>query len=113
MKRLMHLAVARRLLVALSAAVAVAVSAGPASAADLCVGAGNGCFATLQAAVGAAHDGDTIHVGKGTFAGGVTIDKSVALVGEGAKASVVSGGGPVLTIFRQEAPAALSCRSAG
>src|SRR4051812_1785798 len=98
----------RRLLVALGAALAVvAVSAGPSSAADLCVGAGSGCSATLQAAVAAAHDGDTIHVGKGTFAGGVTIDKSIALVGEGARASVISGGGPVLTIFRETAPAAL------
>ena len=113
MKRLMHLAATRRLLVALSAAVAVAISAGPASAADLCVGAGNGCFATLQAAVDASQDGDTIHIGKGTFAGGVTIDKSVALVGKGAKASIVSGGGPVLTIFREEAPAALSVSITG
>jgi hypothetical protein len=108
MKRLMHLATTRRLLVTLSAAVTVAVSAGPASAADLCVGAGTGCLATLQAAVDTAHDGDTIHIGSGTFAGGVTIDKSVALVGKGANASIVSGGGPVLTIFREQAPATLS-----
>jgi hypothetical protein len=97
----------------LLAVVAIAVSAGPASAADLCVGAGSGCFATLQAAVDAAHDGDTIHVGRGTFAGGVTIDKSVALVGEGANASIVSGGGPVITIFREAAPAALSVSISG
>ena len=62
----------------------------------------------MQAAVAAAHDGDTIHVGKGTFAGGVTIDKSVALVGQGANASVLAGGGPVLTIFKESAPTELS-----
>ena len=36
-----------------------------------------GCFSTLKAAVGAAHDGDTIAIAPGTFAGGVTIDVSV------------------------------------
>ena len=48
MNRLMHLATTRRLLVTLSAAVAVAASAGPASAADLCVGSGAGCLATCR-----------------------------------------------------------------
>ncbi len=80
------------------------VTAGPASAADLCVGSGAGCFRALQAAVDAANDGDTIHVRRGTFAGGVSIDKSIALVGSGAHATVISGGGPVLTIFREAAP---------
>jgi hypothetical protein len=95
------------LLAALGAAVAAGVAAVPAFAADLCVG-GGGCYATLQSALTAAHDGDTIHVGKGTFAGGVLIDKSVALVGQGANASIVSGGGPVLTIFKESAPTELS-----
>ena len=61
------------------------LGAGPASAADLCVGGGPGCFATLQGAVDASQDGDTIYVRRGTFAGGVTIDKSVALVGAGSR----------------------------
>jgi hypothetical protein len=93
---------------AIAVCVLAGATAGQAAAADLCVGSGGGCFATLQAAVAAAHDGDTIHVGTGTFAGGVTIDKSVALVGQGANASVISGGGPVLTIFRETAPEGLS-----
>jgi len=63
----------------------------------LCVG-GPGCYPTLQAAVAAANDGDTIRVNAGTFAGGVTIAKSVKLVGAGASATVIAGGGPVLTI---------------
>jgi hypothetical protein len=83
-------------------------AAGPASAADLCVGAGGGCFATLQAAVNAAHDGDTIHLRRGTFAGGVTIDKSVTIAGAGSHATTIAGGGPVLTIFREPNPAGLS-----
>ena len=80
------------------------LGAGPASAADLCVGAGAGCFATLQGAVVAAHDNDTIRVGRGTFAGGVTIDKSISLVGAGSTSTIIKGGGPVLTIFRETAP---------
>ena len=64
----------------------------------LCVGTGHSCFGTLQAAVDAARDGDTVNIGPGTFAGGVTIDLSVNLVGAGAEETVISGGGPVLTI---------------
>jgi hypothetical protein len=77
-----------------------AMTAGADSAAttNLCVGAGAGCYTTLQAAVDAAHDGDTILIGPGTFAGGVTIDKSVKLVGAGSGRTTISGGGPVLTV---------------
>jgi hypothetical protein len=87
----------------LAICVLIGVTAGPASAADLCVG-GSGCFATLQGAVDAADDGDTIHVRRGTFAGGVTIDKSVTLAGTGSRSTIIQGGGPVLTIFREAAP---------
>ena len=52
-------------------------------AANLCVGGGPGCFSTLQAAVSAAHDGDTITIAPGRYAGGVTIDVSVKIVGAG------------------------------
>jgi hypothetical protein len=72
--------------------------AGARAAKVLCVGTGSGCFSTLQAAVDAASDGDTITVAPGTYAGGVTIDVSVALEGAGAASTIVSGGGPVLTI---------------
>jgi hypothetical protein len=77
---------------------AMTAGADSAVATNLCVGADAGCFSTLQAAVDAAHDEDTIHIGPGTFAGGVTIDKSVELVGAGARSTIISGGGPVLTI---------------
>ena len=37
-------------------------------------------------------------IGAGTFAGGITIDKSVSLVGMSAGATTIEGGGPVITI---------------
>jgi hypothetical protein len=85
---------------ALAAAVCAAVSsaARSAPATNLCVGVKSGCFSTVQAAVNAARDGETIQVGPGTFAGGITIDKSVQLVGASAAATIIKGGGPVVTI---------------
>ena len=74
-------------------------SANATRAAALCVQTGKPhCYPTLQAAVDAAHDGDTVKLGAGTFAGGITIAKSISLVGAGAGATTISGGGPVLTI---------------
>lgn len=79
-------------------AVAAVVDAAPASAGSLCVGNGAGCFATIQAAVDSANAGDVIHIGPGTFAGGVTVEKALRLVGAGAGVTLIRGGGPVLTI---------------
>ena len=70
----------------------------PALAASLCVASKPGCFATLQAAVNAARNGDTITIAPGTYAGGVTMDVSVTIAGAGAGSTVIRGGGPVLTI---------------
>ena len=88
----------------LIAALAAASAAAAPSPGRLCVGSGPGCYSTIQAAVDAAHHGDTIAVGPGTFAGGVTIDVSVKLVGAGAGRTIISGGGPVLTIGEFGAP---------
>lgn len=91
----------RRVLAAAVTVTAVgglALVAQPALAATLCVGSGGGCYPTIQAAVNAAHDGDTIAVGPGTFAGGVTITKGVHLQGAGAASTVIRGGSHVLTI---------------
>jgi hypothetical protein len=74
------------------------LAAQPALAADLCVGSGAGCYQTIQAAVDAAQDGDTIMIGPGTFAGGIVILKSVQLVGVSASATIIEGGGPVVTV---------------
>jgi hypothetical protein len=58
-----------------------------------------GCpFNQLAPAAAAATDGDTIRIGPGTYAGGVTVDASVAIVGSGPGSTIISGGGPVLTI---------------
>ena len=73
-------------------------------AAGLCVGSNPGCYTTIQAALNAAQNGDTIHIGKGTFVGGVTVDKSVSLVGAGATVTIISGGEPVLVIGHNGAP---------
>ena len=98
----------RQLVLAVCAIGIAAVGAGGtadrAFAGSLCVGSGAHCFATIQAAVDAANDGDVIHVGPGTFAGGITIDTSVKLIGAGAGATTISGGGPVLTIGEADAP---------
>jgi hypothetical protein len=86
--------------VGLIAAAALAGASGAHSAATatlLCVG-GPHCYPTVQAALDASVDGDTIKVGPGTFAGGITITKSISLIGSGAGATVVRGGGPVITI---------------
>lgn len=70
----------------------------PALAASLCVGSGSGCYSTIQAGLNAAHDGDVIHVDPGTFAGGITVNVSVQLIGAGAASTIIKGGGPVVTI---------------
>jgi hypothetical protein len=59
----------------------------------------SGCpYRQLGPAVAAAHDGDTIRMGPGTYLGGVTIDVSVRVIGADAGSTVLRGGGPVLTI---------------
>jgi fibronectin-binding autotransporter adhesin len=94
--------VRRKLLLLAVVAIPAAVVAGtaPVSAAGsngLCVG-GRHCYQTLQAAIDAAHDGDTISLGRGSFAGGVQIEQSVNLVGVSPSATKITGGGPVVTI---------------
>ena len=81
-----------------SSAAIVAATAAAARADSLCVGRGTDCFAKIQPAIDAAHDGDVIHVRRGSFPGGITIDKSLTLVGARAGATTIRGGGPVLTI---------------
>jgi hypothetical protein len=81
------------------------------STSTVCVGSGAGCVGTIQGAVDAARDGDTVTIEAGTFDGGVRIDKSVKLVGAGAAATTVKGGGPVLTIgSHSQRPLTISIR---
>ncbi len=79
-------------------AVLLLLGARPASAATLNV-CQSGCpYTQLAPALAAAQSGDKVTIGPGTYAGGVTIDVSVKLVGSGPGATIISGGGPVLTI---------------
>ncbi|TML15440.1 MAG: hypothetical protein E6G33_08100 [Actinobacteria bacterium] len=87
-----------------TAAVVAGAAADRALAASLCVGSHGGCYQTIQSAVDAAHDGDKITIRPGMYAGGITIDKSVSLEGAGASSTMISGGGPVITIGVAGAP---------
>ena len=84
------------LTIAVTALLAAAAASSASKPATLCVGKEPGCYSSLQPAVDAAGDGATIQVRAGTWAGGVTVTKSLTLTGAGN--AVVSGGGPVLTI---------------
>ncbi len=78
---------------------AAVASASATTSHNLCVQTGKPqCYPTVQAALDAAHDGDTVKLGAGTFAGGVTVTKSISLVGAGADSTIIGGGGPILTI---------------
>src|SRR5437667_12591018 len=92
----------KRLLLAglLAAATVAALGSRPAAASTLTVCPSGCSFAQIAPAVAAAKSGDTIAVAQGTYNGGFTIDKSVKLVGAGAGRTIVSGGGPVITIGR-------------
>src|SRR4029450_9482517 len=95
----------RRLLSAVGVAaiglVGAGVAARPALADTLCVGATKtGALAHPHPALDAAGAGDTIAIGPGTFAGGITILKSVQLVGVAAGATVIRGGGTGLSARR-------------
>jgi hypothetical protein len=85
-------------LVASAMASLLVLAPGQASAATLNVCPSGCAYTQLAAALAAAHNRDTIRIGPGTYDGGVTIDVSVKLVGAGAGHTIISGGGPVLTI---------------
>ena len=85
-------------LLVLATTALLVLDAGPASAATLNVCPSGCAYTQLAPAVAAAHDGDTIKIGAGTYDGGVTVDVSVKLVGAGATSTIISGGGPVVTI---------------
>jgi hypothetical protein len=91
-------------LIAMTATIAALLAVAPATASvsatarGPCVGDEPGCFSTIQAALDAAQDGDMIEIAPGSYSGGVIIAKSVSLIGAGANATTISGGGPVVTI---------------
>jgi hypothetical protein len=59
---------------------------------------------SLQATIDAARPGATVRLPAGTFPGPITIDHSLTLVGAGAGATIISGGGPVVRIASPGAP---------
>lgn len=75
-----------------------ALSSGTAWGRTLCVGAAPGCHPTIQSALSAADDGDVIGIAQGRYRGPITVTKSVTLAGAGASATIIKGGGPVVTI---------------
>jgi hypothetical protein len=88
----------RLLLGAVIAAPLMFVPAVAATAATISV-CPSGCqFSQLAPAIEAAKSGDMITIAAGTYTGGVTIDKNVSVLGAGAGATVIKGGGPVFTI---------------
>jgi hypothetical protein len=93
-----HLRTKRLLLVGALALASAAITSGQASAATLTVCPSGCMFSQIAPAIAAASPGDTIQVAAGTYGGGFTIDKSLKLVGAGAGQTVISGGGPVITI---------------
>jgi hypothetical protein len=100
MRRLVDLSRAGRLVLLVPAVAVVVPVVGMAQASaatvDVCP---SGCpYTQLAPALANAQSGDTINIGAGTYAGGVTVDVSVKLVGAGPGATIISGGGPVLTI---------------
>src|ERR1700749_806089 len=59
----------------------------------------HGCtYSQISDAVAAAHNGDTVSSASGVYHGGFTIDKDLSLDGAGAGRTIVSGGGPVITV---------------
>jgi hypothetical protein len=85
-------------LIVLLAAAAAAVGSSQASAATLTVCPSGCAFSQIAPAIAAASPGDTIQVAAGTYDGGFAIDKTLQLVGAGAGSTIISGGGPVITI---------------
>src|SRR5258708_23612488 len=58
-----------------------------------------GCaYTQVQRAIDAAAAGDTISVGPGDYAGGITIGKPLTVTGSGPGSTVIAGGGPVITV---------------
>jgi hypothetical protein len=84
--------------VASALVIAASAGAGRAAAATLTV-CPRGCpYTQIAPALAAARSGDTIKIATGTYTGGIAIDLNVKLVGAGAGATIINGGGPVVTV---------------
>jgi hypothetical protein len=93
------LVIARRHFISTSViAATVLVGTGQAAAATSNVCPSGCAYTQIAPALAAAKSGDTIKIAPGTYDGGLTVDANVKLVGAGAGRTIISGGGPVLTI---------------
>ncbi len=64
-------------------------------------------YPSIQAAVGNATQGDTVFVRKGSYTGGIALNKSITLKGEDAKSTIIVGG----TTLEDLAPTLTSTKS--
>jgi hypothetical protein len=92
-------------MIAVSVAVLSAEASGASAQARQLSVCGHGCaYSQPAAAVAAAHDGDLITIGPGSYTGGFSIDESITVVGAGPALTTIRGGGPVITIGVANAP---------
>jgi hypothetical protein len=75
-----------------------------AQASQLSVCASGCAYSQPADAIAAAHDGDQVVIGRGSYAGGFTIDKSITVSGAGPGRTTIRGGGPVITVGVNLAP---------
>ncbi len=87
-----------RAVVAVAVLAAAMVMAGSASATTLTVCPKGCAFSEIAPAILAANSGDRIRIAAGEYRGGFTIDKNLSVVGDGPRATVIRGGGPVITV---------------
>jgi pectin methylesterase-like acyl-CoA thioesterase len=52
-----------------------------------------GAFTSIQDAINASSDGDTVFVYNGTFYENVVVNRTISLVGEGKNHTIIDGGG--------------------
>ena len=62
------------------------------------VGVGTSSYSSIQDAVNAAHDFDTVIVGQGTYTEQVVIDKKIRLIGEDKNTTIIDGQGIGITV---------------
>jgi hypothetical protein len=87
-----------RVAVVVSVLIGALAVAAPVSARTVTV-CPSGCpFSEIAPAILAASPGDTVRIGAGAYRGGFTIEKNLNLIGAGARATVIHGGGPVITV---------------
>ncbi len=98
MSRFMWPGAVRTVLLGSAVAASLLSGAGRASAKTLDVCASGCPYTQIGPAIAAATSGDTIEVGRGTYAGGFVINVSVKLVGQGPDSTIIRGGGSVITI---------------